>query len=359
MSAGREGLKITIILSLLISSWIILFIPKTLDATVYGKIYGRVVKEDTGEGLKDFIVLLYHYYENRFYEIDRIHTDKDGKFAFDRIKEGRYSLVFVADWECGYFIHESADPEIIKENAFNVKKGQHYKIEKKALLGGELRVFVKNSYGTEFICPSNVDFFIELIGESGMPYGYGPHQNPARPGEYYLKMPPGTYRCEVHVDGYPTQKAKDIRIEKGKIETREFTVDLNDSTGIEGTVISSEDGSPISEIWLAVYDENTNEEICTMRSDDNGHYVVVGLAPGKYRIFCTYPYKTFKGIIVTEGKKTWFEIKIEYEQVESILPISSSGTMASGGPFFFTSQKLIPQIQNININFLPYSKDSI
>jgi hypothetical protein len=333
MSAGRKGLKITIILSLLISSWIILFIPKTLDATVYGKIYGRVVKEDTGQGLRDVRVFLFKDFFNR--HIAETKTDENGKYSFEMLQEGQYALLFAVEyWSgMGYYVDRQGDivegnilEEELEKRSFFLGKGQHIQVNRKAYLNGEFRAIVKRKDGTRFTFPSEEDLMIDVVIDNEKKESY-PLIYDLKKAEFYGKVPPGLYNCEVKsFYGYPTQRFENIRIEKGKTTLNEFIIDLDNPTGIEGKVIRLKDGKAISGERLTVYQENSGKEICELYTDNNGHYSVVGLSPGTYKIVCWADFKPYRGIIVTQGKKTWFDIKVEKPLFEKDSSLSNLGS---------------------------------
>lgn len=59
--------------------------PCHLEAEIYGKIKGRIIAEDTGEGLEGVEVRIF-YTDSNYAALDPTHTDKEGRFTFEEVK---------------------------------------------------------------------------------------------------------------------------------------------------------------------------------------------------------------------------------------------------------------------------------
>jgi hypothetical protein len=139
----KKGFVISI--SLILAIGIMgLLIPKNLDATIYGTIKGRVIAEDTGEGLKGVRIILFE--ANYGGHFGRAVTDENGYFKIGMVKEGLYILSF--DPQPPYIsgtIPEPFPPPLvvhkfqkIPKDIITMKKGDILYFEKVLRLGGSI-----------------------------------------------------------------------------------------------------------------------------------------------------------------------------------------------------------------------------
>jgi len=292
----------------------ILFFSKKRETIIYGTISGYIVAEDTGEGLENVEVLLYIIDKNGSRQlINQKKTDKNGKVNFTLVK-GEYILFFVTEMRSGYYAdipwEEVSTPG---EKVITLEKGKHVEVKRKALVGGTALIKINKRDGTKFIAPPDKELNFLTVGEV---WGFMSYPDETdEEGVFIAKgIPPDVYRFEVSIEGHTTRKIENIKIEKGKTTEIEFIIDFSDPTGIEGKVISSIDGGPITGAHIAIY---TNEEGIShfrMAPDEAGYFSIVGLAQGKYRIWCKG--KSFRDISVTQGKKTWIELKLDIPSPE-------------------------------------------
>jgi len=274
-----------------------LFIPKELEATIYGSIRGKVIREDTGAGVKGVKVALYHWKGGSAY--NNTVTDKNGNFYFDMIPEGEFYLLF------------SPPPPLIKEtfpfeNKVILGKGENITNYIKSLeVGGSLTGAIYGGDGTTPLDGVGIKAIaqgrLRRTVESGLD------------GKYIIGQlePNDNYVVEIYPEGYAIQRIKGIKVEAYK-ETSgiDFIIDLEDITGIEGKILSSKDGKPLINIGVAIF--NINKELrAEAVTDENGKYSISNLEPGIYEI-AVYPpgLKLFdddiiKGnIFVRKGEKT-------------------------------------------------------
>ncbi len=85
----KKGFLILLVL-VLGTGAITFFIPKNLDATIYGSISGKVIDEVTNQGIKGVKIGL--WCPNRRHMCAETITDKNGNFRFDMLKPGNYKL---------------------------------------------------------------------------------------------------------------------------------------------------------------------------------------------------------------------------------------------------------------------------
>jgi len=289
---------------------ITLFMPKNLEATIYGSISGQIVTEDTGEGFKDVEVWLYREgISGGFHIIDRKQTDKNGKVFFGMLKEGKYILLFIPDHHTGYYA-DTGWPNIDSPGRPIIKlgRGEHVEVKKKALVAGSVLIRIKKRDGTRFIPPPEKTLklggFSPAWGLMGLDY------EPNEAGDFFIKgIPPSVCRFEAEIEGHAIRKIENVKIEKGKTTEIEFIIDLSDPTGIEGKVVSSVDGEPISGADIGIYKNDEEITPLSMASDETGYFSIVGLSQGIYSIW--YRGKLIKEVYVNKGKKTWIELKLD------------------------------------------------
>lgn len=328
--------------SFLISMAIILAIivvklltPVKLKATIYGAISGQVVTEDTKKGLED--VTVYLCFPSMIL-ITETKTDKNGRFSFDMVKERQYLLLFFPNPDSGYYVDiPNTREEIPGRTIINVEKGKHVVVKREALIGGTALIKAVKRDGTRFIPPP--DRPIRLDTGAEIVESYLTPEVPDSEGNYLARgLPPDTYWFDAEIEGYAAQRIENIRIEKGKTTEVNFIIDLGDPTGIEGKIISSIDGGPIYNVTMAISQIINEKEINVSPlgtgTDETGYFSLVGLVPGICIVYYGNPLEPEhvlkKEVIITEGKKTWLELKLDipsnvkkkksiYKQIESKL----------------------------------------
>jgi hypothetical protein len=293
-----------------------LLTPVKLKATIYGAISGQVVTEDTKKGLKDVTVNLCFI---NMQLITETKTDENGRFSFDIVKEGQYLLLFFPNPDSGYYVDiPNTRWEIPGRTIVNVEKGKHVVVKREALIGGTALIKIIKRDGTRFIPPPDRPIRLNTGGE--IVESYLTPEVPDSEGNYLARgLPPDTYWFDAEIDGYASQRIENIRIEKGKTTEVNFIIDLGDPTGIEGKIISSIDGGPIYNVIMGV-DQIINEKRIGvsplgMSTDETGYFSLVGLVPGRCIVYYGNPLEAEhllkKEVIITEGKKTWLDLKLD------------------------------------------------
>lgn len=265
--------KISLVLISLIFT-VSLFIPKNLEATIYGSICGKVIREDTGAGVEGVKVALYYWKGRSAY--NNTVTDKNGNFCFDMIPEGEFYLLFLPSQP---LIKETFP----FENKVILGKGENITNYIKSLkVGGSLTGSIYGGDGTTPIDGVGIKAIAQGRLRSTLKSGID--------GKYIISQlePNDNYVVEIYPEGYAIQRIKGIKVEAYQ-ETSgiDFIIDLEDITGIEGKILSSKDGTALINIGVAIF--NINKELkAELVTDENGKYSISNLEPGIYEV-AVYP----------------------------------------------------------------------
>ncbi len=314
----RKKNVLLILISLVLLIWVIgLFISKRVEATIYGRIEGRVIAEDTGKGVRGVIVRLIQT-EFRFEpKIWKVKTDSNGYFNFDMVKEGKYFLHFtppapyIEDMDFGrYLIKGKGD---YPGQTIVVEKGKTIYFEKMVRVGGSISgtVYIKENgnispYEGAFIVAYSEKESKSTHTKSNGQYKIG-GLDPSF--EYYIT-------AQIK-NGYAIKMKRNITISKNQDTSGiDFVFDLNDETSIEGTVTSSIDGKPIKGASVSILDDNFIWG--SIDTDENGKFKIIGIAPGIYKV-SVFPCGEYgiekvitkENIYVEKGKTTIVNFEVD------------------------------------------------
>jgi len=279
----KKGFVILFLLILAIGTTS-LFIPKDLNATIYGTIEGRVIAEDTGEGLKGVEVYLTEAKYGA--QCGRAVTDENGYFKIGMVKEGLYKLEFVPkpSYISGTIPEPSPPPLVvhkfqkIPKNIITMEKGNILYFEKILRLGGSIS-------GTVYKKENEINPLAgaDVLARSKENVSKGKETDSE--GRYKIEAlePHRDYMVSFSFSGYSVKHIDGVRVEAGE-ETSgiDFTIDFTDRTGIEGIVTSSADGKPIRHVHILVTKENFL--IAHVYTNEYGKYSLSAMEPGFYRM---------------------------------------------------------------------------
>jgi hypothetical protein len=288
----------------------LLFVFKSsLFSTVYGSISGRVTDED-GKPLENVGVGIHGY------QVGTTVTDKDGRYSFQMLKPGIYTIFF-------YPLHPYcyADPL----QSVYVPPGKIVVFNKVIKLGGAISGKVIKKDGTPFSGVS-VHAFARYGGSEEVTTGTDGKFFIGRlcPSDNYLL----TANCNI--PGYAYKVVQNVKVERGK-ETKDITIvfDLDDITGIEGYVTSSIDGKPLEGVEIKFgfgerFSEGRGIDAGEAISDKNGYYYIKNLEPGYYHFLALPPIKEGQNFLewsslskekenikVEKGKRTKVDFKLD------------------------------------------------
>jgi len=298
---------------------ITLFMPKNLEATIYGSICGKVTAGDTGMPLNNAQINLYsHHPKYGISNPNHTLTDKEGNFCFEMLREGRYYITYIPPHP--YLGNDElfTVEYVIKKN-YNwpstviLEKGKNVNIDIVAdQIGGSISGRVLKGDGvTPF-----PEVFVLASSSEGNQWGDRSKED----GSYRIThlIPADNYRLWADTPGYGYKIIDGIRVEAGK-ETSgvDIIINTDDPTGVEGTVTSS-DGKPVEGEFVRVYIKG--KWIGGWNSTDkDGKYSISGLEPEIYTLKIRYTTdainapkdKIIEGVVVEKGKKTRVDIVLE------------------------------------------------
>lgn len=94
------------------------------------------------------------------------------------------------------------------------------------------------------------------------------------------------YSITIFPGVYIPQEIENVVVRKNQIEEIEYTFDMTDQTGIEGTVTISEQPPQLGHIYILNLTQESIETFggATTRINDDGHFSYKGMPPGKYQL---------------------------------------------------------------------------
>jgi uncharacterized surface anchored protein len=245
-----------------------LYFSSVANAEVLTSISGRVIAEDTGEGLAGFNVMAN---PEQYHTV----TDEDGKFVLEDIGPGTYTLSFYK--EDTSYVSELDSLEVVVPTGRNVVN-----VNRTLRLGGGITGTVFDADGTTPL--SDITVYAYVLGQPKWVDSEtmtGTDDN----GVYHLRGLPETERCIVGAsrEGYPAIE-KETSIVKGEVISGvDFVFTDDDITGISGFVRLSTTNEPIKKAMVVV-DDIEGGTVASMTTDDNGYYIIKGLSPGNYEV---------------------------------------------------------------------------
>jgi len=304
----------------------VFILTKPLFPIIYGSVSGVVTDEDTGKVLPGVGV---HLDGPSNLTVD---TDKEGKFLAKPLRPGTYTITFTPSFP---HCNASSPDQIL------IEPGKNIILNKVVKLGGSIRGKVLYSDNREPFPGVSIHAFARFAGsefdttkEDGS-YFLGNMGRLCPSPNYYIKAD-----CKLPNVAYKVLLG--VIVEKG-IETKpeDIFFDLNDPTGIEGYITSSIDNKSLNGVHVAIHSIDKkypgSDEIVKMGdvyTNVDGYYYIKNLEPGNYWIHILPPIedgwdyyefssycKLIKGIIVTSGKKT---------RVDSKLDIKSTNNSSNG-----------------------------
>ncbi len=308
--------KLFLILTLILTIWVIgLFISEKVEATIYGTISGKVIGEDTGEGIEGVRVILYTLGGD---QIASTETDRKGYFQFRMLKEGDYSLQFAPP--APYLMSPYRDKirkERLLEGKVTVEKGQSVYIEKVLKVGGIISGYVYREDGKTPIEGVHVEAFPRdkfwVLPESSITDSNGKYTiTGLKPLPNYI-VKASQFESTCH---FPILKTN-IKVEANKTTEVNFIFNMQDPTRINGKILSAIDGNPLPSVDISIdkYFDDMKKFIWihSIHPDIEGKFVIIGVEPGIYKITAEAYNPEIK-----KGDRKEIEIHIEKGQTKEI-----------------------------------------
>jgi hypothetical protein len=269
------------------------FLPKMTEAKIYGTISGKIIAEDTGKGVKDAHVFLFPINEKTGHPMEPriVETDEEGRFLFKNLSEGKYLLA--VEPPPPYY----GDTEYVERGKYNKvdsiilrKGGVVHDFVKVVKVGGSISGKVVKGDGTGF-----PDVFVSVWSDADLD-----STKTTADGSYRIEglAPSKEYQVTISIE-----KGEDIlyhnewsKVKKGiKIDAKEetkgvdFILDLDDPTGIEG-IVTSTDGKPLegASIDIEIAEGDNLVFKAATYTLEGGRYSLKGLVSGRGSVAAGY-----------------------------------------------------------------------
>jgi hypothetical protein len=265
---------------------IIFGISKSLIfSQIYFNVSGKVIDEETGEGIKGVKVVIF---QKNMHKMDAT-TNEKGEFKLSGLPSEMYGIDFrpPEPYAWDNIDYTSPGPIAYKGmQTFTIGYKSIYFI-KKCKIGGsiELKTFEKGTNNPI----EGVDVFIKginihLLFSSKKGLILTDNQGIYRLGS----LPAG--KCEIYLkkDGLFMKHLKDIKVQYKQTTKIDVAYDLASNTKITGRITCKQSNTPIKDIFVGIYRRDNNNGGGRCYSDDDGHYSLLDMEPGKYEIAITY-----------------------------------------------------------------------
>ncbi|MEE9613655.1 MAG: carboxypeptidase-like regulatory domain-containing protein [Thermodesulfobacteriota bacterium] len=299
---GRGNNKRAVAFSVLIAFF--LMAGSNVSAEIYSSISGRVIAEDTGQGMEGVSVVLLGLGS----EVERHDTitKEDGLYVLENLKPGDYLLGFGKD-----------DIPYIQEmpNIFvTVPMGKNLvNVNYVFKVGGGVSGTVYDADGTTPLDRITVSV---IVPDQPDDIDAADAELTDSNGKYLLLGLPESDKAvvTVRVRGH-AKLTREVTIRKGETTPNvNFVVKWDDITGISGHVKSSIDGSPIKNAEVVLWDAS-EKRAGYAYTDEAGNYSILGLPPGSYQAAAFWPggggWVREMDILIESGKTT--EVNFEFD----------------------------------------------
>ena len=282
--------------------------PPDCEEVNCGKVVGTIIDAETGENVKEDFYIAFCECEKTNPEsivwgdsdfLKYIFTvDNNGKFSVN-IPEGGYCLWFSPILNKGSKYAADPLPGFSPENSQEiiVSMARVTIIRKFVKPGGTLKITLTDAAGNKI---NPMEIFSQRFHISAKLFNDSIFFVPARAelsdenelndGEMIIhSLPPGAYSLNVEFDemGYGNQELENIIIERKKMAEVKVLVDLNNNTGIEGT-ITDQFNTPLKNFKITATCIDCKEQIFyensgKIHTDINGKFKIIGLKEKLYK----------------------------------------------------------------------------
>jgi hypothetical protein len=275
---------------------ILAFFSQPCPGEFFSTVYGKVIDEETGIGIKGVGVRVCLFFKH----FGETRTDDQGKFVINNIPPGKYGIVFWPPkpyaWGDIDYSKFQKDPFVPKGmQTIHVEKGKNLYVLKKCKIGGvlELRTFEK---GTN-IPIKGVKVIIREIQT-----GLTAHNNRTNSEGFYRleRLPAKKIEFVLHKEGLWWKHIKDVEIQYNQTTTVDVPYDMTSLNRINGKITCQQSGEPLKDILISIGSLDTRGwERCY--TDENGNFSMLDMEPGRYEL-------TVFGFRETNGQKEEVDI---------------------------------------------------
>ena len=142
---------------------VVLLFAQTGFAKIYSKIKGRVIDEETKQGIQNVHVTLYFCLHDNPKEL-YIKTDKNGYFSFSNVDSGKYILNYIPEFPY-VAVPTTYNLETDRERAFFLKEGEVKHVEQRMKKGGKI-VLNNTSTNADLSKYTIQNFYVDMIKDN-------------------------------------------------------------------------------------------------------------------------------------------------------------------------------------------------
>lgn len=253
-------------------------------------IEGSVRAADTNEPLAyDGYVYLYEAGET--YNYDSTWIGADGKYQFSFVPAGNYKLKFEPYNSTGYATEfYDSKPDLASADLIAITDGTTTTIDATVEVGAAIIGQVTSEVDNTPLAYTDVYVYDAATGS------YISSHSTDFNGEYQINgLAAGGYKLKFTAPWNQGNLLDEFYNSQYAIETADIvTVSLNTTTTIDaalaqggviaGQITDDQDGTPLPDTYLTLYDADTGWSITSVNADDTGHYQFGGLETGTYKL---------------------------------------------------------------------------
>ncbi len=301
-----------------------------LDKDNFGKVVGQLVDAENGTPVKARVYLFIHsgkidQFSKELTLFPTAESDQNGCFSLE-VNPGQYYL-YCKPMERNSWYCEEPYPFLYNEpkNPFDVERGKITKVVKEVHLGGSIKVQLVDSTGMRLNpkeISKSVDIDLRLYNVStNIQYSKFHKNGDINLGETTLKgIFPDNYNLVIHFSGLGVapQIKQGLVVERKKTIEVQFSPDMDDVTGVHGTV-STENGAPLESVEVRLCTPNAGR-ISMTYTDNSGYYRIVGASEGAYFLVFFYRFPGKRSYYHPPGQDIYIK-KDALTQVNKVLNI--------------------------------------
>jgi hypothetical protein len=238
-----------------------------LYSEIYSTVYGKVLDEKTGKGVKGVEVKIFTEFTSK-----GTITDEKGEFTFYEVEPGGISIMFLppAPYARPYFSN--------RYKKCILERGKNLYIVKKLKYGGTIEGRI---YEVRTGLPIQEDDIYHLEVDQQLP----PFCEIDINGNFRIdQLATGKCTLIVMIKGFGMREIKDIEINKMESTRIDIAFDLSSTNKITGKITCNKSGNSVTNLLVNLRNENLNTATYT---NNEGTYVFYDVLPGEYEIFIT------------------------------------------------------------------------
>lgn len=296
-----------------------------------GRVVGRVTAEDTGQPLKDVDVSIYDVTRN--YYVGTVETDEDGQYRTNGLADGDYRLLFLPEPGVSYLWEYSGNQRTFEQAEAIAIRGARIVANQDTVLtrGGQISGVVTAADTGLPLDDVDVWFYdssgrLREITETD---GKGEYKTAGLLSDDYriLFMPEdheesARYAYAYYNDRSTLSDATEVSV-KAPQHVPNINAVLEPGGQLTGRVTSEQNGQPLNDVRIRVYDELGNR-VADGETNRGGIYRTSGVGPGDYRVEFAARDRCSTGVLYAD------EYYNDKPELASANPVSVNGVGLQG-----------------------------